>query len=279
MTERPAASPSPRRPGWSGLVPRLVTAAAGIPIVLSLIIAGGPLYTAAVAALLALGATEIARAAGIRAADPLTLCGAAAAAALAVAAHLHPDVRAGVLTVLIAATLGVVTLRAETADGFHRWATVVAGAVYVGVLGSHLVSLRLLEDGRAWVLVMVFTTFATDTGAYFVGRAFGRRKLAPRVSPGKTVAGASGGLVAAAIVAPLLSRILDLDQSLPPMAALGAVVAVAGEIGDLGESLLKRSLGVKDMGHLFPGHGGVLDRLDSILFAAPVVYYLARWLL
>jgi phosphatidate cytidylyltransferase len=170
-------------------------------------------------------------------------------------------------------------VRGATEAGFHEWGVIVAGALYPGLLGSYLVGLRFLGDGRDWVLLAIFTTFATDTGAYAVGRLLGRRKLAPRISPGKTVEGGVGGLVAAAAVCVALGELLGLDQPVALMLALGAAIGVAGQLGDLSESLLKRSLGVKDMGHIFPGHGGVLDRLDSILFVAPLVYYVVRYVM
>ena len=275
----PSVSDGAVRHGRSDLPARLATAAVGIPALLALIVTGGKPYTVAVAVMLALGAGELYRAAGMRATDPLALWGMAGAAAMAPAAHLHADVRLAVLTALVLGTLAIVVARAEVVAGFARWTAAVAGAVYVGVLGSHLVLLRQLDDGQDWILLMLFTTFATDTGAYVAGRALGRRKLAPRVSPGKTIAGAVGGLLAGAITAVALNAVLGLDRTLPGMATLGVAAAVAAQLGDLAESLLKRALGVKDMGRLFPGHGGVLDRMDSILFVTPVVYYGARWIL
>jgi phosphatidate cytidylyltransferase len=258
---------------------RLATAAAGIPVLLVLIVVGGPIYTAAVALLLALGAAEICRAAGLRASDPLAIVSAAITAALAIVTHIEQDAQAAVLAALVITALVVEVLRGEVERGFARGSAAIAACVYVGLLGSYLVALRRLDDGRDWVLLMLFTTFATDTGAYAVGRAFGRRKLAPRVSPGKTVAGAVGGLAAGALAAVGLTIVLDLQVALPQMAGVGALAAVAAQAGDLTESLLKRALGVKDMGRIFPGHGGVLDRLDSILFVAPVLYLMVRWII
>jgi phosphatidate cytidylyltransferase len=258
---------------------RLATAAAGIPLLLLVIWVGGPLFTAVVAIFLGLGAFELARAAGLHARDPDAIAGMAAAAAMAPAAHLESDARVGILSALVVVTLAILVLRAEVDRGFARWGAVLGAVAYAGILGSHLVLLRRLEDGRGWVLLLLFTVFATDTGAYAVGRLFGRRKLAPRVSPAKTVEGALGGLVAAAVVCLVLNEALGLGQRPLGLLALGAAIGVAGQIGDLGESLLKRSLGVKDMGRIFPGHGGVLDRLDSILFAAPLLYYIVEYVL
>jgi len=149
--------------------------------------------------------------------------------------------------------------------------------LYVGWLGQHLLLVRRLHDGLAWTLLLLLATFATDTGAYAAGRLLGRHKLAPRVSPAKTVEGAVGGLVMAVVAVVALDYLLELPHRLPMMIVLGLAVGAAAELGDLAESLIKRRLGVKDMGHLFPGHGGVLDRLDSLLFVAPVLYYFVRW--
>lgn len=270
----PVDSSAPR----SDLPARLATAAVGIPALLVVIELGGVVYVAIAAALLALGAYELARAAGIDRRDPLAWSAILGAGASAGAAALGLDAIPLVVAALIAVTLLVEVVRAEVDRGFARWSTAVGAALYPGVLGSHLVLLRQATDGRDWVLFMLFTTFATDTGAYAVGRLLDGPKLAPRISPGKTVAGAVGGLLSGALAAGALGVLLGLDRPFPLWLALGAVVAVAGQLGDLAESLLKRSLGVKDLGRLFPGHGGAMDRLDSVLFTAPVVYWVVQWI-
>jgi len=119
----------------------------------------------------------------------------------------------------------------------------------------------------------------TDTGAYYVGRSFGRRKLAPLISPGKTVEGAIGGFIFAVITGPLCRLVFFPEINLLQSVLLGAAIGIVGQIGDLAESLLKRAAEVKDSGALLPGHGGMLDRIDSILFCAPVLYYYTRFFL
>jgi len=116
----------------------------------------------------------------------------------------------------------------------------------------------------------------TDTGAYYSGRALGRHKLAPRISPGKTVEGAVGGFFAAVMAGPLCRLIFFQQLPLFDSLLLGASIGILGQVGDLAESMLKRGAGVKDSSHLLPGHGGMLDRLDSILFCAPLIYYYSR---
>lgn len=153
------------------------------------------------------------------------------------------------------------------------------GLAYIALLLSYFVPLRDLEAGRFWVLFVLAVAFAEDTGAYYAGRTLGRHKLCPRLSPGKTVEGSVGG-IAAALAAALASRSLFLPQlELPGCLSLGLLIGLAGQAGDLFESLIKRSVGVKDAGSLLPGHGGLLDRIDSLMFSAPLAYYYAiYWL-
>ncbi|MCJ7605563.1 MAG: phosphatidate cytidylyltransferase, partial [Dehalococcoidales bacterium] len=154
-----------------------------------------------------------------------------------------------------------------------KWSWTVGGILYVGWFLGILVALHE-QAGREWVFLALFCTFGSDTFAYFIGRAFGRHKLAPRISPGKTWEGTFGGLAGAVLVAWLftLDHGLQVFISVWQAVLLGFLVSVFGQIGDLAESLLKRTFGVKDSGSLVPGHGGVLDRIDSIVFAGVVVY-------
>jgi phosphatidate cytidylyltransferase len=165
-------------------------------------------------------------------------------------------------------------------------AVTVAGVVYVAVLAGCLVGVRMMPDSLTQPLIprlsskllMMFFAMVifADTGAYYTGRLLGRHKLAPRVSPGKTIEGVVGGLIAAIAAGPL-SR-LAFFHEIPMVHALvlGALVGVLGPVGDLAESMLKRGADVKDSGTLLPGHGGMLDRVDSILFCAPLLYYYSR---
>lgn len=121
------------------------------------------------------------------------------------------------------------------------------------------------------VWVMFIGTWASDSFAYFAGRAFGSHKLAPAISPNKTIEGVFGGLIGTIAVVVGLGWLLAMP--LPQMAALGAAIAVLGTLGDLVESMMKRQTGIKDSGAIIPGHGGVWDRFDSVLFTAPLVYY------
>ncbi len=158
-------------------------------------------------------------------------------------------------------------------EAFTSWAWTIAGILYVGWLLSHFVALRDLDWGREWVLFALITTFASDSTAFFIGRAWGRHHLAPSVSPKKTREGAIAGALGAVTVSLLLTFLFNLPISYGGAALLGLAVSVFGQFGDLIESLLKRNMGVKDSGKGMPGHGGFLDRMDSVVFAGIVVYY------
>lgn len=197
---------------------------------------------------------------------------------------LTPYFTTGLLMPLLLTSAVVIPLigllgRRQKEGAFNSWVWTVAGILYVGWLLGHLVALRGLDDGRNWVFFILFVTWASDTFAFFVGRKFGRHKLAPSISPGKTWEGAAGGVGAAVIMsilffAPTPFRLPLASWQIIPLAVL---VSIFGQLGDLVESLLKRNMGVKDSGSLMPGHGGVLDRIDSLVFASVVVYYVVYY--
>jgi phosphatidate cytidylyltransferase len=145
------------------------------------------------------------------------------------------------------------------------------GVCYCAWLLGHAIWLRALPDGRALTLLALGVTWCGESAAYFVGRRFGRRRLAPRVSPGKTVEGGVAQVIASVAAALVGAPLVSL--ALPEAAAVGILLGIVGQFGDLSESFLKRSAGAKDAGHLIPGHGGLLDRLDSLLFNVPALYY------
>lgn len=254
------------------------------PILLALLL-GGPWISLVVAVAVGLGAIEAFRL--------LTAAGHASFPALgvvlAVVIALGDSVRqlpggsglllAGVGLVLVAA---VAITRPDPREGLATLMTTSFGAVWVGLLGfvPRLAALDApVVDGsilgwlggeRAWVLILLLTVWTYDTAAYGVGRRFGQRHFIPHISPGKTVEGTVGGLVGAVLVCALLVAAVGR----PPVAGLvlGLVIALAAQVGDLAESMLKRAAGAKESGRLIPGHGGLLDRIDSFLFAAPVAY-------
>ena len=153
------------------------------------------------------------------------------------------------------------------------------GPLYIGFLLGHGLSIRDLSGdagdfGRSWLLFTLLVVFACDTGAFAAGRLAGRHRMAPRVSPNKTWEGAAGGFAASVGAALLVGLAFDLAVPVWQQALIGAVASVAAQVGDLFESALKRTANVKDSGSIMPGHGGILDRMDSILFALPAVFYM-----
>lgn len=173
------------------------------------------------------------------------------------------------------AVIVVVALGLRRDAGTERaWAGVtltLLGVCYCAWLLGHAIWLRALPGGRALTLFALGVTWCGESAAYFVGRRFGRRPLAPRVSPGKTVEGGVAQLIASGGAAVLSAPLVSL--ALPEAVAVGLLLGAVGQIGDLSESFLKRSAGAKDAGRLIPGHGGLLDRLDSLLFNVPALYY------
>ena len=186
-----------------------------------------------------------------------------------------------VIIILTAGTLVAATFRGAPFDKMLASAgATILGVLYIALLGSYLVTLRMWhkEAVAAHLLSFFFLVLmGADAGAYYTGRALGKRKLAPSISPGKTWEGVVGGIVAALAMATLAHywffRELPLKFALP----LAAVMTVIGIFGDLAESALKRGAGAKDAATILPGHGGLLDRLDSLLFNAPLIYYFGRF--
>jgi phosphatidate cytidylyltransferase len=231
----------------------------------------------------AMGGAEFAALARVTGA-PVPPEGPAVAAALACAALAHSDTTFStgallVALVVIAATIGgaLMTLATSTpgASAFVLPAATVMAAAYVGLPLGAAAWIRE-SSGPAALTWLIAVIALSDSAQYYAGRAFGRRKLAPVVSPGKTVEGAIGGVVVAAAAGPALATLWLPGTPVLEAAIVAILLAGFGMAGDLFESLLKRSAGVKDSGTLIPGHGGILDRVDAILFAAPMFYIYLR---
>lgn len=271
---------------------RVAVAAVGIPLAVGVVYLGGWVLAALLMVIAVLGTLEFYRMAANRQALPLPIIGAAAAAAFVLAAAVEPaagPVHFGL--VLTVATLSVATLaiwrRGVEGQPLLSISTTLTGAVYAGALLSFGLFLRHLPGNEgalhatALVFAPVLLTWTSDTFAYFVGRKWGRHKLIPRVSPGKTVQGAIGAVVGSVLVGGAYALVLQQFGSYRPTlleaALLGLGISVVAQVGDLAESLLKRDTGVKDSGTLLPGHGGALDRFDSLLFTLPLAYYFFRF--
>ena len=178
--------------------------------------------------------------------------------------------------VLMIAFADALIFEEQIANAPRRVALAVLGVAYPGLLLSSLVRIRQLERGEWWIILTLVVTWWNDTGAYFAGRAFGRTPLYPRISPSKTWEGAVGGAFLATVGALLVQHfwLPDLPWWAAVLISLGA--SVFGPLGDLSESMLKRAFGTKDSGRLLPGHGGMLDRIDALMFTAPFVLLCAR---
>lgn len=251
---------------------RLPVVATGLPIALGAAWAGGSILLALLALACVLALHELYQVG--RAFRPLVLAGYGGGLASLVGAELGgvPWTTGGFLVTFVLAFLFVAV--AETRQSSTvAVATTVLGAGWVGLGLAHLILIRAIpENGRLAIFTVLLAVFATDTAAYLVGRLVGRHKLAPALSPGKTWEGFLAGAIAGVFVAWIAlydTGYVDDWRSL----VLGAVIVLASTIGDLLESLVKRDLQIKDMGRLLAGHGGVLDRIDSLLFAAPAAYY------
>jgi phosphatidate cytidylyltransferase len=151
------------------------------------------------------------------------------------------------------------------------------GIFYIGFCSAHLILLRSLPQGIYWLLVLTAITVSSDSGAYYVGRTLGKTKLYPALSPGKTRAGAIGGIIGGMLGGLVVAVFFLKGPNVVMIALLSLVLSAIGIIGDLLESLIKRVSGVKDSGQILPGHGGLLDRCDSLLLTAPVLYYVLFW--
>jgi phosphatidate cytidylyltransferase len=153
-------------------------------------------------------------------------------------------------------------------------ATLLAGGLYIGLGSASLVTLRELDNGLAWVFLCMVAIWATDTAAYFVGSWLKGPKLWPEISPKKTISGAVAGVIAGGAAAAVIGSAFINPKYLGQFILVGCLISIVGQIGDLVESAYKRSAGVKDSGKLLPGHGGLLDRVDSLLFAGPLAVFL-----
>lgn len=262
------------------LVERLLVVIVIVPVVAFLIVAGGWAYALSVALVLAIAAWEFWRMVtqgGFQPSAVLLIGGVALMALLRYQFEFTGSQFGASLLILLTlahCTRSYELSRNQPASDF---AITLAGIFYIGWLGSYLISLRNLPNGEWWALTALPAVWIADGGAYFVGRRFGKHKLSPRVSPKKTWEGYLGGVAVAVISCTLLGGAWQLlVPAITPLkgALIGLVVSVLAPVGDLGESMLKRQFSLKDTSNLLPGHGGVMDRIDSTLWASVIGYYL-----
>ncbi|MFA7383000.1 MAG: phosphatidate cytidylyltransferase [Desulfurivibrionaceae bacterium] len=189
-----------------------------------------------------------------------------------------PGLLFGLSLALVSLLLYTVSQYASLAQPYEVISRAGFGYFYLGLCAAHLILLMSLPQGRAWLLLLTAITAASDTAAFYTGSKFGRHKLCLAISPGKTWEGFAGGL-AGCLGAALLVRYLFLpEQDLFWIGFIALLLGSLGAAGDLSESIIKRAFGAKDSGSLLPGHGGLLDRIDSLLLTAPILYYLLNYL-
>ena len=267
-----------REPGPGMHLKRVLSGLALFPLGLAVILWSPPPLFAAVVCLLALGCAwelfALAAAHGIRPVWPTGLLGAVLIPAAAHAGGAPSALAA--MSVAGAGTLAWLALSGgDPGPAVARAGVTALGAIYVGGLSAFALLLWKTPEGPARVAAAALITWAGDVAAFYAGRSFGRRRLVPAISPTKTVEGAGAGLVASMLVAVAAASAFGWGRPLAWVAA-GAFVGLAGQAGDLAESLVKRSLGAKDSGWIIPGHGGLLDRIDSLLYGIPAFYALTR---
>lgn len=267
---------------------RVITALWGIPLIAIVIWLGDPLFTILIALWGALAALEFYRLVAAAKLPPFTYFGIIWTVLFILSRNsgvlsiIEPYLDLGLVTPLILTSVLVLSLMLllfcpQKEKAFLRWVWTIAGVLYIGWLLSHLVSLRGIDEGKNWVFFALFTTFTSDTVSFFVGQKWGKHQLAPSISPNKTWEGAIAGIFSATAFSLLFipptpfSLYLSYGQAI----LLGLLVSIFGHVGDLIESLFKRNMSVKESGKLVPGHGGILDRTDSIMFAGILVYYYA----
>ena len=263
---------------------RAISAAVLVPVLLVVLAFGGVVLAAAVALVTALAAVEVFRLLKGAGYTPFAALGTALALSVVLDAAF-PEVLEGSGLLLVAVGIVLVAIasfeKVEPRDGLQTWMVTIFGALYISLL-SFLIRLGMIAPEipagsplspigaeRGWILLLLLAVWSYDTGAYLVGKNFGRTKFLTHISPSKTIEGLVGGVVATTIV--VAAMLWALGQNPLHALALGPLTALAAQAGDLAESVIKRAAGAKDSGTLIPGHGGMLDRVDSFVFAAPVL--------
>jgi phosphatidate cytidylyltransferase len=269
------------------LLKRVLVAFVLLPFGIAAIIAGGWYLTTLVAIFMGLAAWEyvtLFRAGGLEPAVVLIIGG---TLLLLIGRNINGFEEAPwmiSLLILLSMTYHLVTYERGRDQAGTDFAVTLGGIFYIGWIGAYFISLRNLPEGKWWMLVVLPAVMFADSGAYFIGKRFGRHHLSPRLSPKKTWEGYFGGIIVGVLLTAGFSAILQSwagpISAITPLrgALVGLVMGLLPTLGDLGESMIKRQMGVKDSGRLLPGHGGAFDRVDSWLWAVVIGYYMVFWL-
>lgn len=256
---------------------RALSAAVLVPLVALVIWVGDPLLTLSVVAVGLFAWRELVAMLRLKGYLPFARLGAVLIVFFVLLPYLLPSALfRGAFTLILMASL-IYSLYQEHPAPATDWALTFGGAAYLGLLLGHFPLLRNLPDGFRWLAVAILATWINDTAAYFVGSRWGQHKLFVRISPKKTWEGFFGGLMVTVLLG-IWPFAIWLNIAPGWGALLGIMVAIVATYGDLAESIWKRQAGVKDSGQLIPGHGGMFDRLDSLLFIIPTIYYFAVWM-
>jgi phosphatidate cytidylyltransferase len=253
---------------------RIITALILIPLFMAMVWFGNPWFTIGVAIISILAGWEfyrIARSLNVR---PATYLGLFAILLLIICLYCPLDsIRLIILAAATIASMIWAIFKKDKDKAFSDLIWTLSGILYIGLLLSYWPDIMALDNGKWWVFWLIISVVACDVAAYFVGRTWGKHLMAPAISPKKTWEGAAGGLIASIIISILLGLLFGLTVPIWELMLLGILIGVIAQCGDLVESLLKRHAGVKDSGNLLPGHGGMLDRIDSYMLLAPIIYY------
>jgi phosphatidate cytidylyltransferase len=253
---------------------RIITTVIGLPFLIAAIWFGIPWLSILVAIMAVVSGIEFYRMAEHKKVQPVTYAGIIAMLLLIASPHCpYLPVQPALISLIVVASLLWILFRQPSEKSFDNWAWTIAGVFYIGWTLSYWPELRMIESGRDWVFWILLIIVASDTSAYFIGRAIGKHFFAPSISPKKTWEGSIGGLICSIIIAVVFGFVFSLPIAYWHMILLGAIINIFTQLGDLVESLLKRNTGVKDSSNLIPGHGGVLDRMDSFIFTGIIAYY------
>jgi phosphatidate cytidylyltransferase len=269
------------------LVNRLLVTIVLLPIGMAAILLGGWYLTALVAIFMCLAAWEYSRLFHTGGLQPANVIVVGGTLLLLIGRQINGFESAAwmiSLVILIGMTYHLVAYERGRDQAGTDFAVTLAGVLYIGWLGAYFISLRNLIEGKWWILVVLPAVWFADAGAYFIGKRFGRHLLSPRLSPKKTWEGYLGGIIVSVLLTTLFATLWRVgagqNSAITPLrgALMGLVMGIFPTLGDLGESMIKRQIGVKDSGNILPGHGGAFDRVDSWLWAVVIGYYMILWL-